>query len=402
MDKLEERIYNCINNAYGALFERGQYKGHWDDVRPTALIGICLSFREEEFYHHSDNPRFRRPKNPVWIDSLSDWLLQRQIEIDDDTASWGEEIWDTSWALMSLHRAGVAPTNEKIIKGFSYFFKTYNLSGYNNWCYSPWETSWAVLAILEYNPDEISKIEECLSGNNVESKGLFGIAEEAARWLASLQDKKGDNHGRVVSPHYTGYFVQICYLLNRKNGSDPDPWLEEAMKKASAYLLNNVSDEKLWTGEAWSNGQILWSLARSEMLPVDDYELMLKIIAWFENNQDDRGIWADPGNTASVIIGLYYLLRSIKIKDGVDPVVAEESIRDNFRRFQLTPPLRLETRLIEKHPDGTLSLNTTKRGRWAAVGCGSVITAITTLGEFFILIGDYVVSLIYVFIGFLI
>ncbi|MCX9082767.1 MAG: hypothetical protein OIN83_11290 [Candidatus Methanoperedens sp.] len=167
---------------------------------------------------------------------IKKWLLEQQVQREIDKASWGEEIWDTSMALISLNSIGFSQKDPQFQKTLNWIESLYNVNGRHNWHDEPWETSWAALAILETE----------------HSHELSHIAYDSAKWLLTLQD----HEGKIVSPHYTAYFIMICNKL--KIQREDIEIFNIASNKAAEYLLKSISDKNLWTGEPWSNGQILW------------------------------------------------------------------------------------------------------------------------------------------------
>jgi hypothetical protein len=259
---VNQRIYPCISRAYEWLFRMAIHSGNWKEVRSTALVGMCLSLRE--------------PKGSPWLVAIKNWLLEQQVEMGSDIASWGEELWDTSMALISLNSLGFPRKDTRFQNTLNWIQSLYNVNGRHNWHDEPWETSWSTLAILE--TDHIHE--------------MPNVAYNAAKWLLSLQD----SDGKIVSPHYTAYFILIGYKLKIKQ--EDKEIFNTGINKATEYLINNISDKTLWTGEAWSNGQILWILASTKKFPSSDNDILLKVVKWFIDNQEIDGNWKDVEDTA--------------------------------------------------------------------------------------------------------
>src|SRR4030042_1492521 len=115
---INKKIYRCISRAYVSLFSPAIYSGHWEEVRSTALVGLSLSFRE--------------PKGSPWLDHIKKWLLEQQKPIGTDMASWGEELWDTSMALISLNRIGLSQKDTQYQKAIRWMVSLYNVNNRQN------------------------------------------------------------------------------------------------------------------------------------------------------------------------------------------------------------------------------------------------------------------------------
>ncbi len=96
--------------------------------------------------------------------------------------------------IIALIRLGVSRKDNCIQKGLRFISKLYPVNGRNNWHDEPWETSWALIAIL-------------LSGVSIPSGDVLA----AVTWLMSLQDPDG----RIVAPHYTAYFLLVNHFLDK-------------------------------------------------------------------------------------------------------------------------------------------------------------------------------------------
>ena len=322
---VKQKMYACISRAYEWLFGLAIYSGNWTEVRSTALVGLCFSLRE--------------PKGSQWLVCIKKWLLEQQVQMGTDKASWGDELWDTSMALISLNRIGFSQKDPQFQKTLNWIESLYDVNGRHNWHDEPWETSWAALAILETE----------------HSHELSHIAYDAAKWLLSLQD----NEGKIVSPHYTAYFIMICDKLNIKQ--EDKEIFNIASNKATEYLLKNISDKNLWTGEPWSNGQILWILSYTKKFPCSDNALLLRVVNWFIDKQERDGNWKDVEDTASSILGLGYLLRELESFRISSDTELDALIFSTLRRNNETPVLCINRKLIETNEDGTTSINLSPR-----------------------------------------
>jgi len=336
---LKDRLVTAVSNAYCWLFETAAPAGHWNEVRSTALAGIALCRREAG--------------GCPWLDAIRDWLVSKQVEMGADQGSWGEELWDTSMALLALLELRVPPNDPAIQRALAWQASLFGANGHHNWHDEPWETSWSLLAGLKVRQR---------GGGEPPWDTL-----KALDWLQSLQDSEG----RIVAPHYTAYFVSICAELpdHARGGGRFD-----APAQAAASSLNRSwKDEVLWSGEAWSNGQILWILAATGRLDLAG-DRAGRLIRWFTSHQGADGSWGrDVEDTASAVLGLHALLLQLELRTTPSRSAAENLIYTQLRRCFQTPIYRPRRDWIESHPDGTTAINLTpRRKRALSIGLAAV------------------------------
>jgi len=353
---LEQELYKTLTEAYEWLFMVGKEDGNWKNIEGISFAGICLNVRE--------------PKSSPWIVATKQWLLEQQIEMGPDIGSWEEELWQTSTAIIALSKLGVSNTDPKIKKGLNFIHKLYNTTGRSNWEDEPWETSWAIWAIAESN-----------------CRDYLDDAYNGMKWLMSLQD----DSGRIISPHYTAYFIKIANsMCKRKLVEQSDQCeYERTVERAREYLLAMMSEDALWTGVAWSNGQILWSLASTNNFPFGDEKAISTVLNWFKRNQEPKGNWSDAEDTSSVIMGLVYLLKGYTIertKDKSDIANVDTIIYNNLRRLLGTPKLTVGKKFILSLDDGTTTLNFSPRVKKTAIILFAVVSGLTV----FIAVWDFI------------
>lgn len=352
-------IYETVSRGYEWIFKTGQGEANWKLVDHTSLVAIALVVRE--------------PKNSPWIKAIKKWLISQQTEMEPGVASWGDSVSDTSMVVLALIRMGVQANDPVIQKGLAFLNKIFYANGRANWEDEPWETSWAILAISQ-------------SGNaeNLDE------ACQAASWLMGIQDA----NGAIIAPHYTGYSVKVADTICRRQGLRGYCVLNEQMykekaKKASEYLLGIIDEEILWTGEAWSNGQILWALASSGHFPFEDQVTVRKVVDWFMRNQRPDGNWYDAEDTACAIMGLVSLLKGL-ILAGDDGQLRSQDpstiIYNHLRRMYEAPRLVLRKRFIEVQDDGTTTLNFSPRALKAAAILFAILSGLTV----FIALWDFI------------
>ncbi|WP_457557956.1 hypothetical protein [Candidatus Harpocratesius sp.] len=323
IQEIKKDIYQAITKAYKYLFNEGKGCFFWTDVRSTALVGIALSYRE--------------PYDSQWLIEIKKWLKLQLSEIDQEKKTWNEQIWDTALALLCLNEFG--DKNDKDFKmAMNWLLYLYNHNNRNNWHDEPWETAWALIAILKSN---------YFSENQQLVKNAF-------YWLKSLQNEEGN----VVSPHYTAYYIMIINLLLHEVSNDlttqESSELQQSQINAVNYLNSILNKDILWTGEPWSNGQILWALAESGNIFLKEGK-MIEIIEWFIKTQESVGSWEDYEDTASTIIGLIALLNYIEKTNNNDNNNCKNSeliIYNMLRRLLATPIVKKKRKFIEKSIDG--------------------------------------------------
>jgi hypothetical protein len=315
-DQIFERGFEVLRQSYTFLFNVADRKGHWGETRGTALAALAVNLREDA--------------NSPWLKSARQWLLSEQISGGTAAGCWGEEVWDTAMALISMKDLGVSSRDPAVVHALNWVSSLFSRNGRANWHDEPWETSWALMAILKCgNIPENVKVRECLE------------------WLASLID----SHGLLVSPHYSAYFILLVKESHKASlPTDARKNLETFSQRCSDYLLSNLRScdpATLWMNEAWANGQILWMLCSVNLLPVEELLLLDKVILWFEKNQNADGGFGDVEDTACAIIGLYKLLEELDDHAKTSPQSRrKQSIEARLRKAVPVPFLHQKYRLF--------------------------------------------------------
>jgi hypothetical protein len=326
-------VFELLKDSYRFLFKVASKKGHWTEIRCTALAAMCLQLREEA--------------SSRWVEAVKAWIQKEQFVDGSVRGSWGEEVWDSALAVIALTELGVSPKDKTLENALNWIAELFSVNGRDNWHDEPWETSWALLAIL--NAGRVPKKD----GEEVD-------IGSAIKWLASLQDSSG----KIVSPHYTAYFILINHFKGKVNLSDEVHLvLSEKAKKCESYLLDalKASEQGLWTGEAWSNGQILWCLCLPGRFPVSESALAGKVITWFQEKQSPAGNWSDIEDTASAMLGLAALVKNLLTHQAVIAKSNKDVDAEFERRLKKTvpvPKLAIKKRFIEREPEtGYISIN---------------------------------------------
>lgn len=323
-DEAVDKIYTLMLEAYAYLYRIGKAEGHWGDIRGTALTGIAFDLKEEP--------------NSKWIRLIKNKIITDQIKEGEVAGSWNEEIWDTAMCLLALNKFELSHRDPIIKKSVEWISCLYKVNKRDNWHDEPWETCWALIAILS-----IGKIPSNLK------------IEEPINWLIDFQEIDG----RIISPHYTAYYLLIFSKLKKISIDEKFHVKFEIAKNLSIQylknLLSNSDEEVLWCGEAWANGQILWAICSVDNSFIENEEIVTKILGWFENHQSKQGNWSDIEDTSSSIIGLYQLLELIV---NSDEHLGNKNIKQTLQKKQPSPDIYLNRPFIEKHPEtGGISIN---------------------------------------------
>lgn len=320
-EKLNKNVYHIIAKGYEWLYYQAIDNGHWGDIRSTALSAIAVELRE--------------PINSKWLQCSKKWLLGEQTRINDDFFHWNEEIWDTAMAIFALNQLHLNQKDPRYHNTIVWIENLFNKTQRNNWHDEPWETCWALIAILESN----------------QPQKFFPTILASLNWLLTFRS----SNGMIIAPHYTAYYIFIYTKILKWHEDlniEFDKKYTEAATAACDFLIKEIKPDILWNGEAWANGQILWSLCYSKKFPIENEPLVEMVINWFALHQeDDFGNWEDEEDTASALIGLSHLLMRI------EKIENYEELRRRLRDKYETPDLRVKPKFIEHHANGYYSLN---------------------------------------------
>lgn len=330
-----DRIFEMLKHGFSCLFLRASRHGHWEEVRSTALAGMCVQLRE---VGHSP-----------WLNAIADWLRGKQTREGEAAGSWCEEIWDTAMCLIALKDLEVSSKDPAIDQALRWVASLFSRNGRGNWHDEPWETSWALLAL-------------CRCGRRDDRVDPAA----AVKWLISLQS----TDGLIVAPHYTAYFVLIDAWSSKLSLDDEcRAEMRSARERCVAVLLRLFEESPpklLWTGEPWSNGQILWALCEAGSFPYEQSELVEKALCWFEQVQGQDGSWLDVEDTASALLGCFSLLQLLRLGHdcGNRPrrIEVRRELEIQLQRAVRVPPFALRQRLFERDIDtGFVSINLRER-----------------------------------------
>ena len=326
-----DRISEMLKHGFTSLFRRASRHGHWQEVRSTALAAMCVQLREDG--------------QSLWLRTIGDWLRAKQIQEGESSGSWGEEVWDTAMCIIALKDLEVSSKDPAIESAMAWMGSLFSQNRRDNWHDEPWETSWALLAV-------------CRCGRLSQRIDV----EKALTWLVSLQTA----NGIIVAPHYTAYFVLIESWSSRLALSEECRILCRDAKTRCVSALNQLLEESpaevLWTGEPWSNGQILWALCSTGSFPFANQVLVEKTLAWFEHAQAADGSWFDAEDTSSAILGCVALLELLTLGDRFTQPSSRQEVRREIelqlRRAVRVPSVASRLRVVERDPEtGYIAIN---------------------------------------------
>lgn len=349
-------VYHEIEIGYRFLYHTAQSTGHWGDPRSSALALMCLLLRPG--------------RDTRWIRAATSYLTSTQTtDRHQQHGSWNEEIWDTAMCVLALLRAGASP---KAVEKALAFIRAKYSKGLSSWHGEPWETCWALIALLaDQQPLDTGTIEQI---------------ETSRRWLRGLQTLGTPERGKIVASHYTAYFVLIeHYAENRKDRKLHRD--TEAREMAEAFLEQQLhtapsatreGGDVLWTDEAWSNGQILLCLCKASVPFVKELSNVAKIREWFTTAREggeDPEYWEDVEDTASAILGL----------EALSAAIAHDAKEHEARLLHAEcPPLTAGWWPVwesDRRP-GFVSIHANKRFLKSMLVIGSVSTGIMGLVQF--------------------
>jgi len=330
-----QRFFNILARSYNYLFAAANKKGHWDELRSTALVGLCLILHEE--------------KNSMWLTTVKNWIESKQ---DKENGCWGEEIWDTGMCLIFLIEMGLGYKYDAVNKAHLWLMKLYSTNKRFNWHDEPWETFWGLISILhsKHIPPALN-------------------LDRTLEWYCLLQDASG----RIVAPHYTVYFLMLySYIAKNKLISSYEKYSQAALN-CESYLcaILNGSDDILWTGEAWSNGQMLWMITTSGNCNLSEHDIN-KVLLWFEEHQDPDGGYGDVEDTACAILGIYSLLKYVFKTD-----YNFNSVKLCLQSMSPAPKLILRNMCFERNISSSC-ISVHISNKVAAIFCSVVIFILST------------------------
>jgi len=330
LNQRSEAVIELLKDSYAFLFRAASKRGHWNEIRCTALAAMCLQLREDG--------------SSRWLNAIKTWMKNQQSTDVSCCGSWGEEVWDSAMCILALKELEVSSRDPIVDQGLTWIASLFSVNGRNNWHDEPWETSWALIAFLRAGriPPNVD------------------IAA-AMKWLSSLQD----DTGKIIAPHYTAYFLLINLFSRKINLSDETrKELQDTAEKCQAYLVTSLREcepNRLWTGEAWANGQILWSLCLPSLFPISEDGLLLKTVSWFEQNQDAEGNWSDIEDTASATLGLAALSKNLLRYEAEQLNMhrdVDREFENRLRKAVPVPVLSIKKAFFERDKDtGYLAFN---------------------------------------------
>ena len=190
------------------------------------------------------------------------------------------EVWDTSLALIAVVKGGGADFSHTISQ-----FKKWILSETTGryWKADPWETLWAISALLLLAKDDTS---------------LHRLIKNSLNWLLSLRTSEGF----LIASHYMGFLLSViseaerCLSLTAKDKRS----LDSAEDKCISYLwkeyLKTRKGGALWDNEPWIVGHVLMGIAsslKSREFFFSNIEFNKHLVVWCGKRWQDKYGWGD-------------------------------------------------------------------------------------------------------------
>lgn len=198
------------------------------------------------------------------------------------SGGWGDELWDTVWAVQALLATGCS-TKDPSIRNAIKFIRSTRDPQSGTWYDEPFETM-LVLDLLA----------------QVDRENSAEWIEEGLEWIASLQNAAG----LLIGTRYTGMAVSL-FSRTCDNADESD----RIIKPAVAALRRVVESGKMWSSASWSNFYALNALLDTG-LDIDD-PVVSAATDWFLDNQESSGAWMQVSpihDTAMAVLVLSRLL----------------------------------------------------------------------------------------------
>lgn len=282
---MQERIEGCLAESILRLLQEAAKTGNWEDTRGTSdsLLAMSICLPETAFVG------FRS--------TAAQWLTDHAIEVNN-LRNWGEEVWDTSVALIALASLKGKHSHE-IIEAQRWLLEMHK-TGHDNWNDEPWETLWALLALHAIAQTK---------GWHQTPVELRHAYVSSLTWLLDLADHSTE---KLINWHYTGLLLLVANRMLSMDTNVLEPPLKDKLQlvrdRMSSFLIadlsNEESDVELWTKECWSNSLVLWALAENENFR-DDHPRLPILVQWYESQL--RRPELPTEDLAFASIALFYL-----------------------------------------------------------------------------------------------
>jgi len=337
--KQRSQIRDRIVQAAELLCKKGR-RGTWGDARNsgTAIWALCncgLAETHNQFITHC----------------VAQLLNRNEVETSAEGLSFNRQVWDTSFCLIAIYKGAMLKLADKKTyikepKARSEFrsefedirqwlARQYNEDNEDNINNEPWETLWALYALM-------------LTGN-----GLSDNANMIKSCIPWLLDRRNPD-GILISPHYMGLLLAVLnQALNQLHLTDRERSLyDDSAKKCISYLMTEFDRCKnkgsLWDNEPWSIGMILLGISNlegSSNIFFQNNEFNDFLVHWSSDHWDPSIGWIDLLDTTYMLIGLanYYIERETYLRSSEaakENVLREIAKRVDFK-FQKQRPFQI-------------------------------------------------------------
>ncbi len=249
-------------------------KSRVDSVSDPRELALCLSaLMKAEKSRHSQS-----------VQRLLNRLLQQQRA----TGSWGDELWDTTWALSALGSLGFDASNPHVSSALRFIEATRDPVK-KTWYEEPFETTLVLEVITMYSPERLEEI---------------GIS--AVKWLLSLQDA----NGMIIGARYTGMVASLFMSLSFQLPNIAKE-LSLAASRAVGWLLKDLQDNSIWTNASWSNYYGLRALLDSGCTL--DSPAVSQVVDWFLETQTTEGRWEQVSALHDTALAIAVLSRLLTV-----------------------------------------------------------------------------------------
>jgi hypothetical protein len=236
------------------------------DARAVAISTSALVAAEKNRY------------SPL-VQQLGRRLIASQLK----SGSWGDELWDTVWAVRALLDTGYSTKHPRIQRALSFIKATRDpMSG--TWYDEPFET----ILVL----DLLAQLDRNDSAAWIEG----GLA-----WIASLQH----TNGLLIGARYTGMAISLF----TRTAIDSEI-TRVVIDQGTMALRGVVTEGRMWASASWSNYYALNALV-DVGFDLDD-PVVAAATDWFLDNQDPSGAWTQVSpvhDTAMAVLVLSRLLQ---------------------------------------------------------------------------------------------
>jgi hypothetical protein len=199
------------------------------------------------------------------------------------SGGWGDELWDTVWAVRALLDTGCS-TADPIIRRAMTFVKSTRDPLNGTWYDEPFETMLVLDLLTQTDRHENA-----------------AWIERGLEWIASLQNAGG----LLIGTRYTGMAIS---LFIRAGDAYAD---KRVVASAIAALRRVVETGQMWSAASWSNYYALNALLDAGF-DIDD-PVVSAATDWFIDNQDSSGAWTQVSSIHDTAMAVLVLSRLLQV-----------------------------------------------------------------------------------------